>query len=508
MKKNLLYLFALICSMSLFTACGDDDPVYPIEEELAGTYKGELAISVDGANVGSGIIQRVYISKFAAGNNQVKLELKDFNFSGMLLGDIVIEPCAVTESNGAYSFTGSQTVTLAAPIGACPVTVSGTITGSKISISIGVKAVALGQDVVVAFDGAKLTGNESTEAKITGFTFDNGVVLDTPVIDEAKGSITFYVKDASVEADLQALVPIIVISDKAVVAPASGVAQNFNKSVKYTVYAEDGTSKEYTVSIAGRADLYTFDEWTIDLTQSGEEFRYPVIGDYKKPEWATCNGAVMFIKAFGSMAKPNPIVYTGGWPVNSTEDRRSGTHALEMVSIDTQGSEDMLEQVVPKVTAGSAFLGKMNPMNALGPGGALSTTMFGNMYTKKPMQVKGYFKYQRGTEFYDHAVLQEGVKDYGSVAVVLYKVASDKASEILDGTNIYTSDKVVAMSALDFDESATFKPFDVELTYTQEYDPNALYRFAIIFSASKEGAAYRAAIGSKLIIDDVTVVVE
>ena len=25
MKKNLFYLFALICSMSLFTACSDDD---------------------------------------------------------------------------------------------------------------------------------------------------------------------------------------------------------------------------------------------------------------------------------------------------------------------------------------------------------------------------------------------------------------------------------------------------------------------------------------------------
>ena len=36
MKKNLFYLFALICSMSLFTACSDDD-----EEVIpwAGTYK-------------------------------------------------------------------------------------------------------------------------------------------------------------------------------------------------------------------------------------------------------------------------------------------------------------------------------------------------------------------------------------------------------------------------------------------------------------------------------------
>ena len=41
MKKNLFYLFALICSMGLFTACGDDDdPVEQIEEEtgIIGTW--------------------------------------------------------------------------------------------------------------------------------------------------------------------------------------------------------------------------------------------------------------------------------------------------------------------------------------------------------------------------------------------------------------------------------------------------------------------------------------
>lgn len=496
--------------MSLFTACSnDDEPVYPIEEELAGTYKGELAISVDGTGIASGIIQKVYISKSSVGNNQIKLELKNFDFSGVPLGNITIDACAVTESNGIYSFTGAQLVTLAAPINTCPVTVTGTIKGSAISIKIGVKVESLKQEVGVSFEGDKLTGNESTEAKIAGFSFDNELVVGAPVVDEAKGIITFFVNDAATEQDLKALAPTIVISEKATVIPASGVAQNFNQAVKYTVYAEDGTSKEYTVSLAGRADIYEFEDWSIDLTQSDESFRFPVIGkDYKNPEWATCNGAVMFIKAFGIMAKPKPITYTGGWPVNSTEDKYSGNYALEMVSIDTQGAEDMLGQVVPKVTAGSAFLGKMDAMKALGPGGALSTTMFGNMYTKQPLQVKGYFKYQRGTEFYDHAVLQENVKDYGSVAVVLYKVASNKDSEILDGTNIYESDKVVAMGALDFDNAATFKPFEVNLNYTKEYDASALYRFAIIFSASKEGAAYRAAIGSKLIVDNVVVIVK
>lgn len=49
MKKSLLYLFALICSMGIFTACSDDDELtmsQVIETELAGTYEGKLGISV------------------------------------------------------------------------------------------------------------------------------------------------------------------------------------------------------------------------------------------------------------------------------------------------------------------------------------------------------------------------------------------------------------------------------------------------------------------------------
>ena len=55
MKKNLFYLFALICSMSLFTACSDDDDDkhFPTDEvnttftstdtsnQLLLTYSGE-----------------------------------------------------------------------------------------------------------------------------------------------------------------------------------------------------------------------------------------------------------------------------------------------------------------------------------------------------------------------------------------------------------------------------------------------------------------------------------
>ena len=45
MKKSLLYLFMLVCSVSLFSSCGDDDDVkYPVDSELAGAYKGKMDV--------------------------------------------------------------------------------------------------------------------------------------------------------------------------------------------------------------------------------------------------------------------------------------------------------------------------------------------------------------------------------------------------------------------------------------------------------------------------------
>lgn len=57
MKKNLLvYLFAACCTGSVFTACSSDDDnaavVFPIDQEIAGKYKGTLVVQVDGTQLG------------------------------------------------------------------------------------------------------------------------------------------------------------------------------------------------------------------------------------------------------------------------------------------------------------------------------------------------------------------------------------------------------------------------------------------------------------------------
>ena len=57
MKKNLFYLFALICSMSLFTACSDDDKpeVPPTVEDIVAEYSGDdLKLTVSGVETTEG----------------------------------------------------------------------------------------------------------------------------------------------------------------------------------------------------------------------------------------------------------------------------------------------------------------------------------------------------------------------------------------------------------------------------------------------------------------------
>ena len=95
MKKNLLYLWALICSVSLLTACSSDDDntvndeTTPPEEEavvtapdVVGTYWGNLDISMlpDGSDqevvIADGLPKFITFSQVS--DTEVKMELKEF----------------------------------------------------------------------------------------------------------------------------------------------------------------------------------------------------------------------------------------------------------------------------------------------------------------------------------------------------------------------------------------------------------------------------------------------
>lgn len=502
-KRSVLFLLLVICSIGLFAACDKNegepnDPILPVEKELAGTYKGLLSILVNNQSLGDDAIQKIYISKSTFGDNLLKLELKNFSFGPMSLGDINVDSCVVTKKENVYAFNGNTILTLTEPIGTCPVSVTGTIENSKININISVTVAALGQDVVAKFAGSKMTGNENTEAKILTYTFDNNLITEQPAIDEDNGEITFKVIDSATDEDLKTLVPTITISEKATITPESGVAQDFSngKKVTYTVVSEDGTVKTYKVSVAGKQNIlkYSFEEWS-DILGGNHPYYNPKPED----ELATPNKGVALLYTFGK--------YTGEYPVLKEEIGKNGM-GIKLVTRYTKTSSTL----PPTITAGSLFTGEMNiGFSSLSK--PLEATHFGILYKNKPVSFKGYYKYTPGEEFYDGTnkgnVVVEGQVDECSIKAILYQVESE--AEYLDGTNINASPKRVAIAELqDGTAKAEYTSFDIPFVFEtgKEYDPSKIYKLAIICTASKEGDRFKGAPNSTLILDELEVIGE
>lgn len=500
MKKIFLFLFALICSMSLFTACSNDDDVkYPIDVEVAGTYKGTLDVTLDKLNIGTGIPKNVSITD--AGNNSINMELKDFTFMGIELGTILISNCAVTQSGSTYAFTGTQTLTsLPEAIGQCPVTVNGTVVDGKAIINLDITVTKLSQTVKVVYEGTRLSGGESSEAKISSFTIESEVITEQPVINEAAGTITFKVNAEATDEQLK-LTPVFVISEKATMTPVSGVVQDFSKGKKvaYTVVAEDGTVKVYTASIAGSQNVlkFSFEEWeNVPGNPFSNEYDKPMPTDLLA---TSAEGAGM-LKLFGVTEVP----------VHKTTDKKEGAYAIKLVTLDTSAKANAL---VPAITSGSVFTGKFD-LDYLNweTNDKLDCTRFGIPYDKKPLRFKGSYKYAPGAKFLDGRELpatEVDKIDECSVVAVLYEVTAD--DEVLTGNNINKSDKRVAVAALaDGTAKENYTDFDIEFTYLsgKSYVAGTKYKLAIVCSSSKEGDFFMGAGGSTLILDELEVIGE
>lgn len=498
MKKNLLYLLMLACSMSLFTACSDDEnngekvEILPVED-LAGVYKGALSVTAVGDPVTAS--QNITLAK--SGDNAIKMELKSLKFSTFNIGDIVIDNCAVTKEDDKYYFTGQQVLDLTDKgLGKCPVKiVKGEVNGDKVTLSLTVDTtVPISLIVRVGFDGTKLKGHESSEAKISDFTIDSEVVTEQPAIDEATGSIIFKVNEAATTEELK-LTPVFTISEKATVSPASDIVQDFSNGnkVTYTVIAEDGTVKEYKVYIAGMQNVlkYSFEDW--DSTDS-----------YDKPQpvdqLATSSEGAAFIASL-----------IGGNPVFKTDDKKEGTHAITLVT----RSYPEPNMLIPAIISGSVFTGKFDQdFLDWATGEKLSCARFGLSYDRKPLRFKGWYKYAPGAKFVDSSDSNNVVEvpdktDECAIQAILFKV--DKDDEVLTGHNVNNSNKRVAVAQLaDGTAKAEYTEFDIPFTFLEgkSYEAGAKYKMAIVCSSSKEGDYFKGAENSTLILDELEVIGE
>ncbi|HIR71910.1 MAG TPA: PCMD domain-containing protein [Candidatus Coprenecus pullicola] len=473
------------------------DITYPIDEQLAGEYKGLLNITLGGEPVGSDIARNITVAK--VDDETVSLTLEDFSFMGMELGTIKVDSCKIVGSDIPeydYTLSGEQTLTLNV-IGEQHVTVDGGFADNTISLTISIDF--NGTPVDVTFEGTKLTGNESSEALITSFTFDasnsaNAAVFGTTIDQDNRTVSVSMNPDTAGAWDLTALVPTIEVSQGATVTPASGSAIDLSngKSVTFTVVAENGTENTYTVSASGSIYFYDFETW-----EAGTMYN-----DILNPAgWATCNDAVALIKNMGPIFGGG-ITYDGEYPVRPTDNGLEGKGVI-IESVFTTGGE-MMGQKIPAVTSGTIFLGTFNAMAAMQ--NPMATTEFGIIFEDKPLTVTGWLKYTPGEDFYNENGNIIDQQDLGTVNAVLYEVSSE--DETLNGENIYTSEAICATGSFETAGAAEFTQFTVDMEYVKDYDPSKTYKLAVIFAASKEGNQYRAASGSIMVVDSVTIICE
>lgn len=108
---------------------------------------------------------------------------------------------------------------------------------------IGLRLFAEYQDAIANITiGEEPEPEPSSEKKI--LTFKIGTAVG--VVDESDHTVEVEVPYGTT---VTALEPVITVSDKATVSPASGTATDFTSPVTYTVTAEDETTQAYTVTV-------------------------------------------------------------------------------------------------------------------------------------------------------------------------------------------------------------------------------------------------------------------
>ena len=146
------YLFAMICSVALFASCSDDDDEVTglTIDQVVGTFTGQLEVlnqSIPGTSI--------FVTKVDA--NTVKVELKDFKFSGLTIGDISAEcKVALDREGDDFDLNGQATLTVAA-LGniELPISITGEVDAKELDIDINITNVPALNTLKVEFEGTK-----------------------------------------------------------------------------------------------------------------------------------------------------------------------------------------------------------------------------------------------------------------------------------------------------------------------------------------------------------------
>lgn len=335
----------------------------------------------------------------------------------------------------------------------------------------------------------------NSEADILSFTLADSVVYAQASI--LNSDIILFLNENTDETEIK---PIIEITPGAQLSPIAE-SYNLNETKTFQVTSQDGKyTKEYKIHIIREKTLsFSFEDW--NDSQIGTRGYYPQLID---KQWASGNFGVWMANSMNSKGVK--------YPTKDTTDFVVGKRAALLV---TQKGKTAFNKYIP-IFSGSLFYG----IFSLNTVETSKSVFFGQPFPESmgtPKRFTGSYKYKPGSVYTDEkGEAVDGASDECTVRAFLYKVSKGattgaKGEEYLTGAdNVLASDKVVAMADLkDTGLKEDFTRFNIRFQYKEALDFSVYdYRLAIVFASSKEGDAYKGAVGSTLIVDDIKVICE
>lgn len=347
---------------------------------------------------------------------------------------------------------------------------------------------------------------------------DQSILKQDPVIENSKITIWVYGgTDLNNQTITFTVTAGATIADSSI--PVSSIETDtyeatgdFSSPQTCTVQSEDKNwTKTYTINFISN-DIPTFYSFeTYGLYDDGND-QYHIIteededGNYV--EWASGNAGYAII-ATDKQPEEYPTAING----NGYEGK-----CVVLQTIST-GEAGMVVNM--PIAAGNLFLGHFDATNAITQ--PMESTQFGLPFNKIPVELRGWYKYQRGTQFYHTERNSDGTvnitieennsDDIWDIYAVLYE--PDSNSDYLNGNTILSSSKIIGRAyrpASEREEASEWTEFSIPFVLEKEIDQTKLknykYKLAIVCTSSREGANFSGAVGSTLWIDNLELVCE
>lgn len=472
-------------------------------EEVAAWY-ARTDLTVSGADIDA-IFPSDGISVIRKGYNKIGIESTPFSFPPHAVY-IAIESAELVKTAEGLSIESVKKEFTDKTYGNVKVTLSGKIVDKVMTLDI----IISNETNTITY---KYVGEQrKTGAEITKMTINNEAIRVQPEISSIvslKSNVVFYVKDGI--SDLS-FVPEFEISEGATLnyggePYVKGTKVDFSTSKEFKVVSESGKKTvTYTISVQELLEFVfatNFDNaWKVESYNNQGKILYEEPGG----GWGTSNGGVAYIKGMNfilncySPDKPNAVVAA-----------ENGTgKAARLETLHTTGKK-IFGIAVPVVTSGTVFTGIFKVVIS----NTLESTQFGYPCFKKPMAFKGTYKFTPGDVYYycpdpienaQVANVDNTKKDLPAMNAVLYEVNS-YAFDVLNGTNLLTSDRIVAKASVDGKVQTEYTDFNVPFTFLENktFDPSKKYKVAIVCSSSKDGDKFSGAPGSVLYVDNLEV---